>query len=86
VKIETRDHLVLQALKDKGLETPEDVVGFLIRWVVQDDVTAAQRATLTTYYAGELTKLDAPGNRESRDFKLRRVAYMLMTLPAYQLA
>ena len=59
---------------------------FLARWVVQDDLTDAQRQTLVDYYAGELKKLKARGNSESIDFKYRRIAYMLMTLPAYQLA
>ena len=86
VKVDGRDHLVLQALKDAGLSTPEETVGFLIRWVIQDDLSPAQRETLVTYFASELKKVDAPGNQESVDFKYRRVAYMLMTLPAYQLA
>ena len=84
VRVPGRDHLLLQALKEKGLREPEAVVGFLADAVIQADLEPGQRTILLDYYANELRKLDDGG--ESWDFKLRRLAYMIMTLPAYQLS
>jgi len=86
VRVSGRDHFLLQRLKDKKLREPLDVIDFLLDAIVQGDVDPEQRRVLVFYYANELAKLANPDNREAWDFKLRRVAYMIMTLPAYQLS
>lgn len=86
VKVEGRDHLLLQRLKDQGLRQPAEVIDYLLSMILQGDAEPLQRQILIDYYKQELAKLDQPNNRESWDFKLRRVAYMMMTLPAYQLS
>jgi hypothetical protein len=86
VRVAGRDHLLLQRLKDKKLREPLDVIDHLTEAIVQGDVDPEQRRLLVFYYANELAKLANPDNQEAWDFKLRRVAYMIMTLPAYQLS
>jgi len=43
VKVEGRDHLLLQALKDRGLRGPSEVVEYFVNYLLQGDVTAEQR-------------------------------------------
>jgi uncharacterized protein (DUF1800 family) len=84
VKVAGRDHILLQALKDRQLREPAAVVGFFADAILQGDVSADQRRVLERYYAQEVAALG--DDDESWDFKLRRLAYLFMALPAYQLA
>ena len=86
VRVDGRDHLLLQTLKERNLREPAAVVDFLVRYLAQDDCSAAQRRVLVDYFAAEVAKLQQPGQTESWDYKLRRLAYLVMCLPACQLS
>ena len=38
VKVEGRDHLLFQELKNRGLRKPEDVVAFFVTYLLQGDI------------------------------------------------
>ena len=83
-KVRGRDHYLLQFAKQKKFNTPEEVVDFMVLHIVQGDLSESAFTALKTYFKNETGTGGDGADEESYDYKLRRLAYIIMTSPAYQ--
>lgn len=84
VKVAGRDHILLQSAKEKNLQKPEEVVHYMVEAIVQGDMPKDSVFDLVKHFEAELAAGEKGEAGESFDYKLRRLAYLIMTSSSYQ--
>ncbi|MDP7252606.1 MAG: DUF1800 domain-containing protein [Planctomycetota bacterium] len=78
-----KDHPIFQHIKDKEME-PKDAVDYLCKALIQDDLSDNAKKELLDYFDNEVAETESGVATEGYSRKLRRIAYIIMTSPAYQ--
>lgn len=78
-----KDHPIFQHIKDRDMKS-RDAVDFLCKALIQDDLSDDAKKELRNYFDNEVAETESGIAAEGYSYKLRRIAYIIMTSPAYQ--